>query len=488
MRKNDTNYFQSFMMAGMLLSFIGVTFLSMIFMAKDNNYDNTVFQYFNISKGLYSRLIYLQVNKGALANGMNLCSILFILSNYAFSQINFSKANTAWNRRIRIFLSLFWAMQLAVYSTFFYKFLYSGGAGFLPDPVAFRFFYRIFHRLTAAVNLLTLVFSACCLIITALRKEAIRELRFIKWSLVVIDIGICGLYFYMYFDLPNSFLWISRSVDYTSYHSLQMPPYMAVMRILPYMVILFIIFLWINFYRYDRALRRMKDEEYVFSSIIASSEISTRAFSHYVKNELLGILSETEWMMQEPQRQKEGLEHIRQNCMEVYRRLDTLQKNANRIVLNQSRNNILQVLRETLEEYGDSFVRNHIELHYFPDTPEAYVFCDPHYIREVLVNLINNAVEAMTSQPAKKPRELTVSTVLYESEIQIKVQDTGPGIPPSMAGRLFEPFASTKPTKYNWGIGLFFSKRIINSHNGKIAAGSSPGGGAEFTLSFPLLK
>ena len=56
-------------------SFIGVTLCSMIFMAKDNNYDNMINQYFNIGKELYGKLIYLHISKGALVNGMNLCSL-----------------------------------------------------------------------------------------------------------------------------------------------------------------------------------------------------------------------------------------------------------------------------------------------------------------------------------------------------------------------------------------------------------------------------
>lgn len=55
---------------------------------------------------------------------------------------------------------------------------------------------------------------------------------------------------------------------------------------------------------------------------------------------MLGILSEAEWVMKAPEEHREGLETIRNSCLEVYERLDLLQQNANRIVLNQSLNNI----------------------------------------------------------------------------------------------------------------------------------------------------
>ncbi len=488
MSKQSQKHIQSFMIIGMLLSFIGVAFLTMIYMAKDNRYDNIIFQYFNISKSFYSRLIYLHIEKDTLANGLNLCSLLFILCNYAFSQQSFSLKNTPLHRGLRIFFLFFWTIQLLFYNTRLTRFIYFGGLGFLPAPAAFRLFYRILHRVTVTGNLFTLLYSTCCLIHTSLKKEPIRELRRIKWLLVIINVSICTLYFYMFYSLPCSLLWMSRSVKYIQFKSLDMPPYVGFMRPLPYIIILFIILLWGSYYNYNRYLQKMKNAEYVFSTIVASSEISTRAFSHYVKNELLGILSETDWILQNPEHCPEGLTHIRESFTQVYERLDILQKNSNRIVLNQSRNDILQIIEDVLTQNREVFEQQRTNVHFSRIPVSVFVFCDGHYIREVLNNLIRNALEAMSTLPVGRPRELTVSTVLYENEIQIQIADSGPGISPTIADRLFEPFSSTKPTKCNWGIGLSFVKRIVNSHNGKIEATNAPDGGAVFTMYFPILK
>ena len=490
MIKRTKKYIQSFSMLGMLLSFLGVTIFSMIYMAKDNNYYNTIFEYFNISTRLYSRLIYMNIGKEALINGMNICSILFILCNYIFSQSSFStKSNSSClHKGLRFFLCIFPLVQLIVYNPLFIRFLYFGKAGFLPDPVSFRFGYGIFHQITVFFNLFTLLCSAGYLIATARKKEPIRELRLIKWLLAIIDICIVLLYFYMFFSLPDCFLWLSRSMDYTAYLSLEMPPYIVFMRLLPFLVVLLIVILWVNFYRYNRNIRKMNDDDFVFSSIISSSEISTRAFSHYVKNELLGILSETDFMIREKQTCPERLEHIRKSCLDVYERLDALQRNSNRIVLNQSRHNILDIISDTLERYREFLQKSGITVVYESDTDEAYVFCDSHYIREVFRNLINNAADAMVLLPEGHTRKLIITAALYENEIQIRIGDTGPGISPAIVDRLFEPFASTKPTKYNWGLGLSFVKRIVKSHDGKIEAANTSEGGAEFTIYFPILK
>lgn len=481
MRKKDT---RTLFTAGMLLSFIGVTLCSMIYMAKDNNYDNTIYQYFNISKHVYSRLIYLKIHKDTLVNSMNACSLLFIICNYFLSH-NAMHPPKALHRRLLPLLLLFWTVQAVAYHTAFYRAVYEGSFGFLPDPVTFRAFYLILQQITGAGNLLTLLMSVLYLLSSAFKKEPVKELRYIKWSLTVIHMCICLLYLYMYDSLPAAFLWISRSVGYTGYESLKMRDYISFMRIIPYLTIIFILVLWYNLYRYDRMLRRMKDEEFVFSSIAASSEISVRAFSHYVKNELLSVIAETELMMQDSERVGTGLENIRGNCLNVYERLDSLQRNANRIVLNQSLHNVIDILEKSLEDNEEYFKQNNVTADYVPDCREARVFCDPHYMSEVFRNIYSNAIDAMNASHDTH-KVITVQTTRYENQIRIQIGDSGPGISPSVAGSLFEPFISTKSTKYNWGIGLSFVKRIINCHMGKIEAGSRAGGGAVFTIHLPV--
>jgi signal transduction histidine kinase len=97
----------------------------------------------------------------------------------------------------------------------------------------------------------------------------------------------------------------------------------------------------------------------------------------------------------------------------------------------------------------------------------------------VLVNLCLNALDAM---PHGGRLEADVETVPGEG-VRLRVADTGPGIPPELAGRLFTPFASTKPT--GTGLGLSISRRIIEEHGGRLTADNRPEGGACFTIWLP---
>jgi two-component system sensor kinase FixL len=102
-------------------------------------------------------------------------------------------------------------------------------------------------------------------------------------------------------------------------------------------------------------------------------------------------------------------------------------------------------------------------------------------LQQVFVNLLRNAVDA-TDGLAE--RGLGVSLARRGFEAVIVVSDRGPGLPPEVNDRLFEPFVSTRPQ--GMGIGLAISHTIVDTHGGRIAARPRAGGGTEFVVELPL--
>jgi two-component system sensor kinase FixL len=97
-------------------------------------------------------------------------------------------------------------------------------------------------------------------------------------------------------------------------------------------------------------------------------------------------------------------------------------------------------------------------------------------IQQVLLNLMRNAIEAMQGCERK---ELVVATSVSNGDkIMVSVTDTGGGLSEEIAGRLFQPFVTTKPA--GMGVGLSISKRIVEAHGGEMWAESNPSGGAIF--------
>ncbi|MBL8922458.1 MAG: HAMP domain-containing protein [Myxococcaceae bacterium] len=104
---------------------------------------------------------------------------------------------------------------------------------------------------------------------------------------------------------------------------------------------------------------------------------------------------------------------------------------------------------------------------------------DEGQLRQVFLNLFRNAREAMTSGGA-----LEVSVAVEGREAVVRVEDTGPGLPPAVRERLFEPFFSTKDR--GTGIGLSLSRQIVEAHGGRIGIDESVQQGTAFVMRFPL--
>jgi len=108
------------------------------------------------------------------------------------------------------------------------------------------------------------------------------------------------------------------------------------------------------------------------------------------------------------------------------------------------------------------------------------VYADRIQIQQVFLNLIRNAVEAMTEAGSPR-RELTIRSARRADDmIEASVADTGPGIAPEIAGQLFRPFVTTKRT--GMGVGLSISRTIAEAHGGRLSVEPNPGGGSLFRL------
>ena len=111
----------------------------------------------------------------------------------------------------------------------------------------------------------------------------------------------------------------------------------------------------------------------------------------------------------------------------------------------------------------------------------AKVRADPVQIQQALIAIVRNAVEAMRTSPR---REIEISTERLEGEIEIRIEDSGPGIAADMLSRLFDAFVSSR--SQGLGVGLAVSRAIVEAHGGRIAAENRKPGGASLRVTLPL--
>jgi two-component system NtrC family sensor kinase len=116
-----------------------------------------------------------------------------------------------------------------------------------------------------------------------------------------------------------------------------------------------------------------------------------------------------------------------------------------------------------------------------PDLP--LVALDINQMQQVLVNLINNAAQAIAS--TGRPGTVTVRARRLLDGVAIEVADDGPGMSRELAEQVFEPFFTTKPEGQGTGLGLSISQGIVKEHGGRITLGTREGEGATFTIQLP---
>jgi signal transduction histidine kinase len=122
-------------------------------------------------------------------------------------------------------------------------------------------------------------------------------------------------------------------------------------------------------------------------------------------------------------------------------------------------------------------VRRNIRLHWKPPESSPPIPVDKNQIEQVLVNVLQNAIEAMG-----EGGDLTIDLRQENGRYALAVRDTGPGIAPDAAAELFTPFFSTK--KDGQGIGLTLCREILSQHGHDFSLTNLPRGGAEFRIAF----
>jgi two-component system NtrC family sensor kinase len=143
-----------------------------------------------------------------------------------------------------------------------------------------------------------------------------------------------------------------------------------------------------------------------------------------------------------------------------------------------------QLIEAVLEIVSYPLRTSNIEvvLQLAPALPAVSV--DGHQIQQVLLNVINNARQAMELHQADG--KITITTEVRRPNVCIIIQDNGPGISEANLRRIFDPFFTTKDIGKGTGLGLSLCYGIIKEHGGNITPSSRPGEGAKFIIELPI--
>lgn len=183
--------------------------------------------------------------------------------------------------------------------------------------------------------------------------------------------------------------------------------------------------------------------------------------------------------------QHESLERLKNECDRLNQLLSDVLFFARPLELKMEPLDLADLMKRFLTRWSPRFQQSNINCHtnFAADLPRASV--DPRTFEQVILNLVTNALQAM-------PNGGTISVSLAETTtnqgqmVELKIADTGPGIPANIRERIFDPFFTTK--KEGTGLGLAISRRILTAHKGTIGVESYPDAGTVFTIQVPIAE
>ena len=243
--------------------------------------------------------------------------------------------------------------------------------------------------------------------------------------------------------------------------------------------------------RSEEALRQAQSELAHATRVTTLGEL-TASIAHEVNQPLAGVVSSgnacLRWLASEPpnlEKARQSVDRIVRDAnraSEVVARVRSLAKKA---PLEKGWLNLNDVVLETTALTGMEVVQNRASLSTQLSYDAPPVWADRIQLQQVILNLIMNAVEAVSTVDG--PRDLFISTAKHESDsMLLTVRDSGRGLDPEKIEQIFDAFYTTKPE--GMGMGLAVSRSIIEAHGGRLWASANEPRGAVFQFTLPTAR
>lgn len=208
--------------------------------------------------------------------------------------------------------------------------------------------------------------------------------------------------------------------------------------------------------------------------------------AHEINNPLTGVIGNVQLLLRSPDVSggvRDRLSRIEKDGRRVSALVKNLLKISHRDSGARGPVDVHAVLREAVDVRRHDFAAAEMALSLGLHPDEVRVHGSELEIEQVFLNVINNAYDAL--QGGASPA-LRVTTAVDGARVTIRFDDNGPGL--SNPGQVFDPFFTTKPVGQGTGLGLSICHSIVRAHGGEIAAENLPGGGARFTIAFPVFE
>ena len=241
----------------------------------------------------------------------------------------------------------------------------------------------------------------------------------------------------------------------------------------------------VGYYEYKRLLKL--ERRTIHAERLAEIGSFTGGLAHEIKNPLSTVqlnlqLLQEDLTPDDPaySRLVSRLQTVHKETSRLREILDDFLRYAGRIELDCKPANLNELLDELVDFFTPQAQLQRVQLRLKKPPEPVIAIVDPRLIKQAVLNLLINGLQAITSSGG----ELILSLQVQGKSAVIDVIDTGSGIPPEQVERVFQAYYTTK--KGGTGIGLAMARRITEEHGGKIGVRSEVGKGSDFYITLPM--
>lgn len=238
--------------------------------------------------------------------------------------------------------------------------------------------------------------------------------------------------------------------------------------------------------------KEMMSEQIIEAGKLASIGELAAGIAHEINNPVAIMVEEAGWiedlLEEEDLKGSKNLEEFRRalkqintqgkRCKEITSKLLTFARKSEPAIYQVHLNDLIEEI-VAISEQRARYSNVKIETRLAPNLPVLNI--SPSEFQQVLLNLINNALDAMDKEGGK----LVITSKIDGRYVAVEVADTGCGIPKANLGRIFDPFFTTKPAGKGTGLGLFVCYGIVHKMGGEISVNSAVGVGTTFHIRIP---
>ena len=473
--------------AVMLIALSCAYFLFMLYVCKVSFHLSLFQRYFPISRDVVMFLYAFPLQRQTVLSLLNFFCIVFLFSNLWLSQVYWPKRLAAHSKAIIVSAGVFYCIQGILYDPYLYPRLYSALYPQIMNSETLKTTYSVLQTVTQSVNITLLTACISSVIYGYIKAPSLKIVRNAVGVFLFAYATLIITYMTFFLNLPKLLVDYSKAADIITYQLIFLTNNLPFYGLYPYILTFLVALLIFSGYRLTHLMRRLDTQSLSIAKNIEAVNMPTRIFCHFMKNEILSLAVELEEIVAET-KDSEAAHSMESHLNWLRSRLDDIYNNTREDVMQIQQIPLDQVIRGAIDAVSASLKQAGIKLslHFPEEIPNGFV--DPQYLQQALLNLLQNAHEALTNVKDDRKKEISISLYPKLKWTIIEINDNAYGIPQEDLTSIFSPLFSTKPITQSWGIGLSLTHRIVTSMGGRIEVDSRMGKGTTFHILLPSIK